>query len=159
MIRIVVSHLYGPDNLDHIDPDDENKIPPDLVSMGSGLGQWSNELGTNEYITEFCCTGPESYPYKTSLGKVECEAHGLALDATYSTAITLDSMKQLIDEKVNESETAERLRFNMDKITKQTLTVPKKKLHDTVSEMRNNVGGTYDIVPYGIDLTQLINAR
>jgi len=40
------------------------------------------------------------------------------------------------------------------------LTVPiKKKLHDTVSEKRNIIAGTYDTVPYGFDLIQLINAR
>jgi len=69
-------------------------------------------------------------------------------------------MKKPIDEYVSELETAERLRFDMDRVTKKMLTVPiKKKLHDTVHEKRNIIAGTYDTVPYGFDLTQLFNAR
>jgi len=86
--------------------------------MGGGLGQWSNELKPGEYIMEFCCTGPKSCAYKTNYGKSECKAKGLTLDVTSSTVLTLSKMKKLIDEYVSELETTERLRFNMDKITK-----------------------------------------
>jgi len=114
--------------------------------LGGGLGQWSNELKAGEYITEFCCTGPKSYAYKTNYGKSECKAKGLTLDVTSSTVITLSKMKKLIDEYVIELETPKRLRFNMDKISKKMLTVPiKKKLHDTVSEKRDIIAGTYDL--------------
>ena len=155
-------YLYDPDNPDHINPDDENQERPELVSLGKGLGQWSDELEKGEYITEFVATGPKSYAYKTNYGKRECKAKGLTLDVTSAKYITLNSMKKLIDEKVQELETAERHRFNMDKVTKQMRTTQiTKKLHDTVNEKRNVIKNeyghlTYDTVPFGFDMN-LIN--
>ena len=89
------SCIYDPDNPDHINPDYDNQKRPDLVSMGKGLGQWSNELDADkgEFITEFVATGPKSYAYKTNLGRLECKAEGLTLDVTSAKYITLNRMK------------------------------------------------------------------
>ena len=83
------------------------KKRPDLVSMGTGLGQWSNELDADkgEFITEFVATSPKSYAYKT----------GLTLDVTSAKYTTLNRIKKLINEQVKELETAERHRFQCNK--------------------------------------------
>lgn len=158
-------YLYDPDNPEHINPDDENQVFPDKVSLGGGLGQWSNELGPDEYITEFVATGPKSYAYITNkinennkdgkFKQCDCKAKGLTLDVSSSQLITLQSMKNLIDQVVGADgkpityvETAERSQFIMDKKTKEMNTVPvTKKLHDTVNEKRESRG--YETVPFG----------
>ena len=135
-------YLYDPDHPGHINPDDTAQQFPDKVSLGSGLGQWSNELepadkdpvkGSTvlrpaEYITQFVATGPKSYAYITNRGHRVCKAKGFTLDRTSAKLITIESMKKLIDDSVEEGkpipfvESAERFHFGMNKITEEMTT-------------------------------------
>ena len=41
------------------------KLPRDRMDQGSFLGQWSNELADDEYITDIVLMAPKTYSYRT----------------------------------------------------------------------------------------------
>ncbi|KAL1246654.1 hypothetical protein QQF64_034431 [Cirrhinus molitorella] len=51
---------------------DGDWMPP----LGDHLGELTDEIGDDEYITEFCSSGPKSYGYLTSKRKVCMKAKG-----------------------------------------------------------------------------------
>ncbi|XP_072384507.1 uncharacterized protein [Diabrotica undecimpunctata] len=73
------------------------------VETGEMLGDWSDELGSDDYIVEWQATGPKSYYYKTVEGKEVTKIKGftlnyensLVLNASAMTAIIHDPTKQI----------------------------------------------------------------
>ena len=59
------------------------------------LGDFTDELGNNTYITEFVSTGPKSYSYKTNDEKKNCcKVKGFSL--SQATSINFESIKQIV---------------------------------------------------------------
>ena len=52
----------------------------EIVKTGNYLGQLTNELPDDEWITHFCSTGPKSYSYITNLNKETVHIKGLSLN-------------------------------------------------------------------------------
>ena len=50
------------------------------VKTGSYLGELTNELADNEWITHFCSSGPKSYSYITNLNKETIHIKGFSLN-------------------------------------------------------------------------------
>lgn len=64
----------------------------DIVT-GLFLGELTNELDEDEWITEWVSTGPKAYAYTTNKGKCVSKVKGLSLSHEASKIINMESMK------------------------------------------------------------------
>jgi len=67
----------------------------DLV-CGDFLGDLTDELGSGDYITDFCSTGPKSYAYKTHQGKSSVKVKGITLNTSTEDLINFETIKNTI---------------------------------------------------------------
>ena len=63
---------------------------------GVYLGEFTNELDKDEYITEFVCAGPKNYAYKTNKNNTECTIKGFTLNYVTSLEIAFYSIKEIV---------------------------------------------------------------
>ena len=63
------------------------------IELGDFLGDMTNELEDEGYITEFVSGGPKNYAYKTSSGKVPCKVRGFTLNTRGSQQLNFDIVK------------------------------------------------------------------
>lgn len=61
--------------------------------VGDYLGELTNELDEDDWITEFVCNGPKNYAYQTHKGKRVCKVKGFSLNFDNSQILNLESMK------------------------------------------------------------------
>ncbi|KAL5022568.1 hypothetical protein ScPMuIL_001723, partial [Solemya velum] len=61
--------------------------------LGDYLGELTNELEGDDYITEFVSGGPKNYAYRTNTGKTTCKVRGFSLHFTNMQIINFDTMK------------------------------------------------------------------
>lgn len=61
--------------------------------VGDYLGELTNELDEDDWITEFVCNGPKNYAYQTHNGKRVCKVKGFSLNFDNSQILNLESMK------------------------------------------------------------------
>jgi DNA polymerase type B, organellar and viral len=80
------------DSLIFVQPMDQ----PPLLQCGPLLGDLSNELAADEYITEFVSTGPKSYAYRCSNDKQVLKVKGITMDGLASQQLTMEHMTSLI---------------------------------------------------------------
>jgi hypothetical protein len=66
------------------------------LDLGDGLGDLTNELDLDEWITEYVALAPKSYAYKTSTGKTSCKVKGFCLNHETSNLINFETMKEQI---------------------------------------------------------------
>ncbi|XP_072377837.1 uncharacterized protein [Diabrotica undecimpunctata] len=66
------------------------------VETGEMLGDWSDELGADDYIVEWQATGPKSYYYKTYKGKEVTKIKGFTLNYENSLVLNASTMNDLI---------------------------------------------------------------
>ncbi|XP_053117502.1 uncharacterized protein LOC128329802 isoform X3 [Hemicordylus capensis] len=64
--------------------------------LGNFLGELTNELPADQYITEFVSTGPKSYGYKLSGGESCIKVKGITLNFSNCQKINFDSLKNLV---------------------------------------------------------------
>jgi hypothetical protein len=82
---------YYTDSIGYID-NGENS-----VKTGCMLGQWTDELGKDNYIKEWFSTGPKSYGYLTNTGKGVVKIKGFTLNYENSKHLNIESMKRIIE--------------------------------------------------------------
>ena len=114
---------YDTDSIVYID-NGENS-----VKTGCMLGEWTDELGKDNYIKKWFSTGPKSYGYLTNTEKV-VKIKGFALNYTNSKHLNLESTKRIIKKEIdkahlsykiitrnvkNKTETSKEFRFEYDK--------------------------------------------
>lgn len=63
---------------------------------GRYLGDWTDELDEDDYVIEFCSSGPKSYSYRTFKGRVVAKIKGFTLHYDASLSLNFDSLKQLV---------------------------------------------------------------
>ena len=63
-------------------------------TRGHYLGDFTSELGKDEYIEEFVSGGPKNYGYTTNEGHVECKVRGFRLNSEGKTQLNYDIMRQ-----------------------------------------------------------------
>ena len=69
------------------------------IPLGDFLGEMTNELDGEDFITEFTSAGPKNYGYKTRQGKVCCKVRGFTLNVRGAQQLNSDVTRQnLIDE-------------------------------------------------------------
>ena len=66
------------------------------IKTGDNLGDLTDELG-GHHIEKWCGTGPKSYSYCTSNGKMVCKVKGFTLNHENSQYINHQSMRQIIE--------------------------------------------------------------
>ncbi len=76
-----------------------------IPQTGSYLGELTNELESDDNITEFAATGPKSYGFKTAKNKVVLKAKGVTLHSANAQVVTLESMICLVHGYVTSRDT------------------------------------------------------
>ena len=66
------------------------------IETGDNLGDLTDELG-GHYIEKWCGSGPKSYSYCTSNGKMVCKVKGFTLNHENSQFINQQTMRQIIE--------------------------------------------------------------
>lgn len=62
--------------------------------IGDYLGELTNELKKDDWITEFVCNGPKNYAYRTHKGKEVCKVKGFSLNYINSTINTNSGLER-----------------------------------------------------------------
>ena len=83
-------------------------VPPGgyCPQEGEMLGEWSDELDSDDFITEFCTIAPKCYAYTTHRGVKEVKSKGMTLNAENLKVINLEAYKASIDEAFKTDEPA-----------------------------------------------------
>ena len=139
--------LYDEDNPLHKKKDNNDPTLPNSFQFGSGLGQWSNELKGDDYITEVVIGGAKSYAYSTKNGKVVVKQKGITLDVANCEIVNFESMRGMV---LNDGslQSVPRFQFQWDKKTKNIITGQlSRSIHSTVNSKRDLDG--YDTTPKG----------
>jgi len=69
-------------------------------TLGHYLGDFTSELGKDEYIEEFVSGGPKNYGYTTNQGHVECKVRGFRLNSEGKTQLNYDVMRQNVQDEI-----------------------------------------------------------
>ena len=69
-------------------------------TRGHYLGDFTSELGKDEYIEEFVSGGPKNYGYTTNEGHVECKVRGFRLNSEGKTQLNYDIMRQNVQDEI-----------------------------------------------------------
>ena len=104
------------DSIVFVDELDEKNQWKSGILTGFSLGDFTDELGEDTYITEFVTTGPKSYSYKTNNGKHECcKVKGFRLKDAPN--INFESIKEMVinDEKRKSKINVKPLQFKINK--------------------------------------------
>ena len=121
--------------------------------LGDYLGDLTNELKGDDYITLFVSGGPKNYAYQTKNGKSVTRIRGFTRDYATSTVLSYDMMKELVclyvdPEEENEKVTVTRDNIVRDKKESKIYTKKQKKDYRIVYNKRV-VNENYETVPYG----------
>ena len=131
-----------------------------VPDIGDHLGQWTNELKEDEYITRFVSSGPKSYAYKTSTERSVVKLKGFTLNYANAQRLNFESIARLVlfwadpdNNTLNEEDKPfvearyskicrdkrRFLLFNRDEVKKFRVTYNKRYL----------IPGTFDTLPFG----------
>ena len=118
------------------------------VKTGNYLGDLTNELADDEWITHFCSSGPKSYSYITNLNKETVHIKGFSLNNEevkqklnfLSIRTCIEDKNQIIDIKYTDKITKDNLNhiFKANEEKKFSFTFNKRVVKDDCY-----------IVPYG----------
>ena len=86
---------YDTDSIVYID-NGENS-----VKTGCMLGEWTDELGKDNYIKKWFSTGPKSYGYLTNTEKEVTKIKGFTLNYTHCKHLYLKSVKRKIEKVID----------------------------------------------------------
>ena len=88
------------------------------IKTGDSLGDLTDELN-GYYITDWCGSGPKSYNYITSDGKMECKVKGFTLNHENSRYINYTTLKQIIEGQKRRITTVNERAITREPSTKQ----------------------------------------
>jgi hypothetical protein len=90
------------------------------IKEGNFLGEPKNELGSDDYITEFTTTGPKSYAYTTKKNEVCCKIKGFTLNYENSQVLNMNSLSKLVAKEgvLSDEEKQQYKTINESKITR-----------------------------------------
>ena len=63
-----------------------------MPALGDYLGELTNELDNDDYITTFVSGGPKNYAYQTKNGKTVCQVRGFTLNFRGSQKLNFEAM-------------------------------------------------------------------
>lgn len=119
-------------------------VPP----TGNKLGDWENELPSDDFITEFVALAPKTYAYKTHKQRFLYHAKGVSGNATADAAFTLDNMRDTVM-GAQDKLTAKALHFMYSRHSEEGIrsTVITKHVKGTYE--KGLIGADYRTFPYG----------
>ena len=82
-------------------PNSEDK---EIETFDNRLGYFKDELGEDNYITEFVSGGPKNYAYLLNNGDKCCKVKGVTLNYVNSKAVNFESVRDFILDNVLGSE-------------------------------------------------------
>ncbi len=128
---------------------DGDWIPP----LGDHLGELTDEIGGDDYITEFCSSGPKSYGYRTVKGKACMKVKGITLNAKNAQAIRLDSLIGLVNSYVRSNDDTQYILAHAENIVrdKKHLTLHNKSVDKRFKVVYNKrrLLPDFNTLPYG----------
>ena len=93
--------------VDYVDTDgimyNTCRAPFNSLSVGNFMGDLTNELRENEFITIFMSAGPKNYAFITNLGNGCVKVKGFSLHAENLKAFNCHSLKRIIENYVKEN--------------------------------------------------------
>ena len=143
---------YDTDSVIYVHKADEADPP-----LGNYLGDLTNELDEDDYITSFISGGPKNYTYRTKKGKTETKIRGITLDYSASGKLNHDTIRELVHTYCNELEISEEekkvtidMPFKIIRNRKEKRIVTKRMKKDyRVVYNKRVVKENYETVPYG----------
>ena len=83
------------------------------VTLGTHLGEFTNELKPGQYIVEFCSGGPKNYGYRCNDDKTECKVKGHSLNVEGMAQLNYEVLRQnTLDELQHPLETPRKTRIH-----------------------------------------------
>ena len=140
---------YDTDSVIYVHKPDKPDPP-----LGNYLGDLTNELDDDDYITSFISGGPKNYTYQTKKGKSDTKIRGITMDYSASQKLTHDVFRELVRLYCDPSEENEKVTIDMpckimrNKKEKKIVTKRMKKDYRPVYNKRV-VKENYETVPYG----------
>ena len=132
---------------------DETQATPVL---GDYLGDFTSELGDDDYIVEFVSGGPKNYGYQTKLGHVECKVRGFRLNSEGKSQLNYNVMRQnVLDEiqkpllKPRQTQIIKTHQIVRDPKHYLLFTFPEYKQYQLVYDKRVVDPVTFQTFPYG----------
>ena len=132
---------------------DETQATPVL---GDYLGDFTSELGNDDYIVEFVSGGPKNYGYQTKLGHVECKVRGFRLNSEGKSQLNYNVMRQnVLDEiqkpllKPRQTQIIKTHQIVRDPKHYLLFTFPEYKQYQLVYDKRVVDPLTFQTYPYG----------
>ena len=143
---------YDTDSVIYVHKADEPDPP-----LGNYLGDLTNELNEDDYITSFISGGPKNYAYCTKKGKTETKIRGITLDYSASGKLNHNTIRELVYTYCNELEVSEEeekvtidMPFKIIRNRKEKRIVTKRMKKDyRVVYNKRVVKENYETVPYG----------
>ena len=132
---------------------DETQATPVL---GDYLGDFTSELGNDDYIVEFVSGGPKNYGYQTKLGHIECKVRGFRLNSEGKSQLNYNVMRQnVLDEiqkpllKPRQTQIIKTHQIVRDPKHYLLYTFPEYKQYQLVYDKRVVDPVTFQTYPYG----------
>jgi len=128
------------------------------IPLGDYLGEMTNELDDDDFITTFTSAGPKNYGYKTHQDKVCCKVRGFSLNIRGAQQLNYDVMEQnLLDELEQPLEDGGRRNihvvnpnfFYRNPATKHLKVITRTKRYGLVFDKRVVDTNTFMSFPYG----------
>ena len=124
--------------------------------LGDYLGDFTSELGDDDYIVEFVSGGPKNYGYQTKLGHVECKVRGFRLNSEGKSQLNYNVMRQnVLDEiqkpllKPRQTQIIKTHQIVRDPKHYLLYTFPEYKQYQLVYDKRVVDPVTFQTYPYG----------
>ena len=139
---------YDTDSVIYVHKQDKPNPP-----LGNYLGDLTNELDDDDYITSFISGGPKNYSYQTKKGKSDTKIRGITMTHSTSQKLTHNVIRELVRLYCDPSEESEKVTITRDNITrdkkeKKIVTKKMKKDYRPVYNKRV-VNENYETLPYG----------
>ena len=139
---------YDTDSVIYVHKQDKPNPP-----LGNYLGDLTNELDDDDYITSFVSGGPKNYSYHTKKGKTNTKIRGITMTHSTSQKLNHDVIRKLVRLYCDPSEESEKVTITRDNITrdkkeKKIVTKKMKKDYRPVYNKRV-VNENYETLPYG----------
>ena len=119
-------------------------------SLGVFLGDLTNELEENDYITCFISGGPKNYAYRTNCGKETCKVRGFTLNYNNSQKINFAKMREMVlsPSRDGHVDIINPSKITRDKRKRKIFNQPEKKKYQIVYTKRV-IQPDMDTLPYG----------
>ena len=69
------------------------------IEMGNYLGESTNEFNSDEWITNFCSTGPKCYAYQMNQNREVLHVKGFSTKGEEKHKVLFDTIRSCIDDR------------------------------------------------------------